>query len=116
MKYLQILFFYVQDAALFKVHLPGSSSNTDNFVLSLLEFSPRILLIYIKFTNLCLSFPDIAITKILLSLLFRPTIMLILLLMCLGHIILSRYIRKYPPFRKLSSPSCVKYFSCHTRK
>ncbi len=48
MKYMQILLCYVQDASLFKIHLPDSQEDTDNFVVQFLRFSPEILSIYYR--------------------------------------------------------------------
>ena len=42
-KYLQILFYYVQDAALFKIELPGKHSEQTNTFVKILQFTPDVL-------------------------------------------------------------------------
>ena len=43
MKYLQILFYYVQDASLFKVHLPQLEANDDSILIQIFQWSPDII-------------------------------------------------------------------------
>ena len=43
MKYIQILFYYVQDAALFKIKLPGQGQQDESIVVQMLQFSPEVL-------------------------------------------------------------------------
>ena len=54
MKYVQILFYYVQDASLFKIPLPSvvQEASTPNVIVQFLEFSPNILNIYSKASDL----------------------------------------------------------------
>ena len=53
-KYMQILFYYVQDAKLFTVCLPEIDVKSENFVVKVLEFSPKILEAYTEATELLL--------------------------------------------------------------
>ena len=55
MKYVQILFYYVQDARLFKIPLPSvvQEASTPNVIVQFLEFSPNVLNIYSKASDLC---------------------------------------------------------------
>ena len=40
LKYLQILFYYVQDASLFKIQLPDEVANEEGIMEKILQFSP----------------------------------------------------------------------------
>ena len=96
MKYLQILFYFVQDAALFKVHLPNADLDSDqkSTLIRFLEFSPQILLLYVKVTNLCLISTTTAVLKVALKALFGPCIMILLFLLYMGQLLLSSFIQK----------------------
>ena len=48
LKYMQLLFYYVQDSKLFTVHFPETDTRTENIVVKFLEFSPDILTAYIQ--------------------------------------------------------------------
>ena len=95
MKYLQILLYFVQDAALFQVYLPDSSPDADEktILVQFLEFSPRLLLFYVKVTNLCLISTTTAVLKVALKALFGPCIMVLLFLILIGQILVSHFIR-----------------------
>ena len=84
MKYLQILFYYVQDASLFKIHLPSIQlENTSTFV-KILQFSPKIITsLYTTINNLCFSLGTTAVIKILFESFFGPCVMLFLFLIYL---------------------------------
>ena len=76
-KYLQILFYYIQDATLFKVHLPSKILEETSTIVKILQFSPEVLTsIYTKVNDLCFSFGTTAISKILFKSLFGPCVML----------------------------------------
>ena len=86
MKYIQILFYYVQDAALFKVQLPSEGQNDESIVVKILQFSPDILVtLYTKVSDLCFSPGTTAVTKILFSSFFGPCAMLVILLLYIGQ-------------------------------
>ena len=54
LKYLQILFYYVQDASLFKIQLPDEVINEDGVMEKILQFSPdAITYLYKKGSDLC---------------------------------------------------------------
>ena len=74
MKYLQILFYYVQDASLFKVHLPQLQPNDDSILKQIFQWSPDIIAkMYLGISNMC--FPSTRpITKILFKSLFGPCV------------------------------------------
>ena len=56
LKYMQILFYYIQDSKLFIVYLPQMDGKSENFLLKFFEFSPRILETYVEATELCFKF------------------------------------------------------------
>ena len=56
LKYMQLLFYYVQDSKLFTVHFPETDTKTENIVVKFLEFSPDILRAYIQASELCFVF------------------------------------------------------------
>ena len=94
MKYLQISFYFVQDAALFKAHLPEANITDKSLLVTFLEFSPQILVLYIEVTNLCLVSTTTAILKVVLKATFGPCIMLLLFFMYLCHLLLSTFFQK----------------------
>ena len=96
MKYLQILLYFVQDAALFKVHLPDASMNYEDksLLIQFLEFSPQMLLLYVKVTNLCLISSTTAVLKVALKALFGSCITLLLFLMYVCQLLLSTFVHK----------------------
>ncbi len=82
MKYMQILLYYVQDASLFKIHIPhiNTGETEDNFLVKFLRFSPEILTLYYEASTLCLAVETTPTRKVLLSILFGPCIVLFLFL------------------------------------
>ena len=99
MKYIQVLFYYAQDASLFKVHLPGEGQQGRNIVVQILEFSPEVLVsIYVNTVDLCFSYGLTAVTKVLAKSVFGYCVMLFLLLLYLIHKSVSRFVCKYSDF------------------
>ena len=95
MKYVQILFYYVQDASLFKVQLPSEGHQDESRVVKILQFSPDILTtLYTHVSDMCFSPGTTAVTKVLFSSLFGPCIMVFIFLLYLGQKCLSRVIGK----------------------
>ena len=85
-KYVQILFYYVQDAALFKVHLQGDGQQDRSIVVKILQFSPDVLTtLYTPVSDLCFSPETTAVTKILFYSLFGPCVMIFIFLLYLGQ-------------------------------
>ena len=92
---MQILFYYVQDASLFQVHLPNGITNKDSILVKIFQFSPDVLTdVYKGVTELCLSSGS-ALTKCFLRSLFGPCVMLIICLIYLIQVPLSRCLCKY---------------------
>ncbi len=84
-KYVQILFYHVQDATLFKVKLPFESQEEETVIVKILQFSPEILTtLYNHMSNLCFAPGATATTKILLTSLFGPCVILLVLFLYLG--------------------------------
>ena len=78
-KYLQILFYYVQDASLFatKVH---DDQEKKNMLVKFMQMSPDIIgSMYSQVSNFCLYPISTAVSKVWLKLFFGPCVMLILL-------------------------------------
>ena len=83
-KYLQILFYYVQDAALFKIELPGKQSEQISTFLKILQFTPDVLTnIYDSVTETCFDLGTTAVSKILFKSIFGPCVMLFLFIVYL---------------------------------
>ena len=74
LKYMQLLFYYVQDSKLFTVYFPETDMKTENIVVKFLEFSPDILRAYIQVSELCFVFLT-ATMKVVLSLSFGFLVM-----------------------------------------
>ena len=83
-KYLQILFYYIQDAALFKIELPGKQSEQTSTFVKILQFTPDVLTsIYDSMTETCFTLGTAAVSKILFKSLFGPCVMLFLFILYL---------------------------------
>ena len=83
-KYLQILFYYVQDATLFRIDLPGQNLEQTSTVVKILQFTPEIITsIYSTVTRACFSLATTAISKILFKSIFGPSVMLFLFILYL---------------------------------
>ena len=104
MKYLQILFYYVQDAVLFNIKVPVDNfSKAESFIVKILQFSPDALAIYQNFSNICFTYGASAVSKTLMKSVFGPCVMLLLLILYL--------ILKYS---SLFNPSCLSFYNSAT--
>ncbi len=74
LEYLQILFYYVQDASLFRVHLATQDVSDDSVILKIFHFSPDFLTLHSKVSDLCISFGT-AVSKVLFKSLFGSCVM-----------------------------------------
>ena len=80
-KYLQILFYYVQDAVLFKVKLPTDNvSKTESFIVKILQFSPEIFAVYTNYSDICFTYGGSAVSKMTMKSVLGPCVILFLLL------------------------------------
>ena len=101
MKYMQILFYYVQDSRLFQVKLPSENVDDESWIIKFLQFSPEVIVdLYGKVSNLCFNQVTTAITKILFKSLFGPCVTLFLYIIFLLQNRLSLYLRKDSTFWK----------------
>ena len=91
MKFVQIFLYYVQDATLFKIHIPDVNEPSKNILVKILQFSPEILTVYYKLSDLCFTRNTTAIMKIFLSSLFGPCIILFLGTVYVMQKMVSRY-------------------------
>ena len=86
MKYVQILFYYVQDAVLFKVRLPIEGHQDESIVVKILHFSPEVVTtLYTQVSSLCFHPGTTAVTKILFSSLFGPCVIVFILFLYLAQ-------------------------------
>ena len=110
-KYLQILFYYVQDATLFQVNLPSKIPEETSTIVKILQFSPEVITsIYTRVSDLCFSFGTKAITKILLKSLFGPCVMLFLFFIYLIQMSLRISRMETSKFIKLLKGKLVQTF------
>ena len=90
-KYIQILFYYVQDASLFKVHLPDKGHTEESLFVQVIQFSPDVLAFLItEMRNVCFTSSNPALTKVLFKFIFGQSLMLLFLLVWLTLCILSK--------------------------
>ncbi len=78
MKYMQILFYYIQDSAMFKIDLPSDTENNLSAVEAVVQFSPDVLQLYSQTTSVCLMPGFTEILKVCFSCFFGPLVMLCL--------------------------------------
>ena len=92
MKYIQILFYYVQDASLFKIQVPGKDITDESIVIKILKFSPDALItLYNKVVNMCFIAASTTVTKVLFKIFFGPCVMFFLFIIYAIQEPLSRY-------------------------
>ena len=110
MKYLQILFYYVQDASLFKVHLPEFEASDDSILIQIFQWSPDIIAkMYLGISNMCFPLTT-AITKILFKCLFGPCVILFLFLIYISQNIMGRLCKGQSRFLHFVRLSLLKVF------
>ena len=95
MNYVQILLYYVQDATLFKIHLPNVQQQSDNFLVKLLQFSPEILTVYYKVSDMCFTRNTTAMMKVFLSSMFGSCIVLFLCIVYLIQWMMSICLKRH---------------------
>ena len=94
-KYIQILFFYIQDAILFKVNIPGQTFQKEGTIEKILSFSPKVLtLTYSKVIHACFSYAKTPMSKILFEMFFGLYFVVILWLLYLILKIASNSLKK----------------------
>ena len=107
MKYLHILFYYVQDAELFKIKLTTYSQKEESLLIKFFQMSPEIVsTIYTKVSEFCFTVTATAITKVWLKLMFGPCVMAFLFFFFITQLVLSKF--KFIKERNLKSlRSCL---------
>ena len=94
-KYIQILFFYIQDAVLFKINIPGQKYQKKGTIEKILSFSPKILsLTYSKVIHTCFSYAETPVSKVLFQMFFGLYFVLIVWLLYLILIFASKFLKK----------------------
>ena len=94
-KYIQILFFYIQDAMLFKINIPSQTYQNKGTIEKILSFSPTILtLAYSKVIHTCFSYAKTPMLKILFEMLFGLYFIVIIWLVYLILKIVSKFLKK----------------------
>ena len=109
MKYLQILFYYVQDATLFKVHLPVIGSSPESWIIHFLQFSPDVLLVYTSITNMCFMENTTPTIKVLFKALFGPFVMFLLLLVYIFAKLYSKVVDNEKRLENLKPRLCQAF-------
>ena len=75
-KYIQILFYYVQDAALFKIHLPDDGNLNKSIFVKVIQISPDVLASFLtRATDICFKSHYPVLTKVFFKSLFGPYVM-----------------------------------------
>ena len=94
-KYIQILFFYIQDAILFKVNIPGQTYQKKGTIEKILSFSPKVLtLTYSNVIHTCFSYAKTPMSKILFEMVFGFYFIIIIWLLYLILKIVSKFLKK----------------------
>ena len=108
-KYIQILFFYIQDAVLFKINIPGQNYQEKGTIEKILSFSPKILtLTYSKVIHTCFSYAETPVSKILFEMFFGLYLIFIIWLLYLILKLTSKFLKK-------TSNIWAKFKSCLLR-
>ena len=108
-KYIQIPFFYIQDAALFKINIPSQNYQEKGTIEKILSFSPKILtLTYSKVIHTCFSYAERPVSKILFEMFFGLYLVFIIWLVYLIVKVTSKFLKK-------TSNIWVKVKSCLLR-
>ena len=93
---MQILFYYVQDAMLFKISIPGSSHQDGDTMEKILSFSPEIVtLAYTEIMNACFIYAASHVSKVLFQMLFSFYYMLLLLVFFFIQKLLLKLLSKF---------------------
>ncbi len=109
LKYLQMLFYHVQDATLFKTSLP-SDSVKENVLIRVLQFSPSILSLYWNLSEVCFTYFDTNVAKIVLFSSFGYLVMLFLFIFFGTITFLSQIIAKYANVLAVGKSTILKGF------
>ncbi len=92
--FLQILFFYVQDATLFKVYIPGEDDSLHMFI-NFLQLSPDLFLFY---DNMCFWSSKTAVGKAFFKTMFGPCVVCMLSVLFLDQWFVSKFVKRLSDF------------------
>ena len=91
MNYLQILFYYIQDAELFKVKLPTDYEKKESMLIKFFQMSPEIVgNLYTKASEICFNATTTALTKMWLKIMFGPCVMAFLFFFFVTQLVISK--------------------------
>ena len=108
-KYIQILFFYIQDAVLFQINIPGQIFQEKGTIEKILSFSPKILtLTYSRVIHTCFSYAETPVSKILFEMFFGIYLVFMIWLLYLILKLTSKFLKK-------TSNIWAKFKSCLLR-
>ena len=94
-KYIQILCYYVQDAALFKIHLPDDGNSGESIFVKVIQVSPDVLASFLTTaTDICFKSHFPALTKVFFKSLFGPYVMVFIFLIFLIQKLLSNFFKR----------------------
>ena len=94
-KYIQILCYYVQDAALFKIHLPDDGKSGESAFVQIIQVSPDLLASFLtRATDICFKSHFPALTKVLFKSLFGPYVMVFIFSIFMTQKLLSNFIKR----------------------
>ena len=94
-KYIQILFFYIQDAILFQINIPGQNYQEKGTIEKILSFSPKFLtLTYSRVIHTCFSYAETPVSKILFEMFFGIYLVFIIWLLYLFVKLTSKFLKK----------------------
>ena len=98
-KYIQILFFYIQDAIPFKINIPGISTKEKGAIAKIMSFSPEMFtLIYTKVIHTCFSYVKTSVSKVIFEMLFVLYLIVITSLLYMIQKIISKFLKKTSNF------------------
>ncbi len=97
-KYLQILFYYIQDSNLFKVKLPHNEGEDESLLVTILQFSPQVISLCTNILDICFVSATPAVAKVLFKSLLGPTVMICLFLVYLVQKVISRFLWSHSQF------------------
>ena len=111
MKYVQILLYYVQDANLFKIALPGVDKAKESVIVKILKFSPDVIsALYSHIESICFESGTTPVTKIMFKFMLGPCVMAFLLLTYCMQRIVSKCIISHSLFWKSFKICLVRAF------
>ena len=110
-KYMQILFFYIQDTILFKVSIPGIENQEKGLIAKFLSFSPEIFtIIYTEAIHICFSHAKAPASKVLFNMFFGIYFVMIIWLLYLIQKLTAKFLKKSSNIWSKLKSSLLKAF------